>query len=181
MSFLQAILVKKITEMKTSKNTQNKAESITVRINPKLKYGLELLSRKQHRTISSVVEWAIERAIQDSQEGLWSRNVEENILDHVWDIDESDRLANLAISSPTLLSYEEEVLWKLIKENGAVWKGHFNADGEYTWSVSREALNREILRKHWETFKEVAEGTKQHYYLPSWKKNLNEDIDPLPF
>ncbi|MBY0404184.1 MAG: hypothetical protein K2X66_09815, partial [Cyanobacteria bacterium] len=55
---------------KASKGSQTKAEALTLRVNPKIKYGLELLARKQHRTLSSVMEWAIDKALKDKKDGL---------------------------------------------------------------------------------------------------------------
>jgi hypothetical protein len=163
--------------MKKDKTIQTKAESITVRVSPKLKFGLELLSRKQHRTLSSVVEWALEKAMQDKIEGLWANKKysEEKvyILDEVWDIDEPDRLVNLAFEFPNLLTYEEEVLWKLIRENGFVWMGHYVAS-QWTWSTdSKSYLLMPELRENWEKFKKVAAGEAKPNTLPQWSK-----IDP---
>ena len=104
-----------------------KSDVITVRLNPKLKYGLELLSRKQHRNISSLVTWAIEQAINDPEDGLYKKmdkglKVEDpkQMLDVIWNFDPADRLVKLATHWPELMTYEQEKLIKAFKEVG-VW------------------------------------------------------------
>jgi len=108
------------------------------------------------------LEWIIINAI-NCNEGL---NVVQNsttssLLDLAWDTDEADRIVKLAIYYPTLLTYEEEVMWKLIKEN------------DYFWSVKdrnkRNDLNFlkfEKVRKHWDNLTKVALGKASRDILP---------------
>lgn len=84
---------------------KDKTEIVTVRLNPELRFGLELLSRQQHRTLSGVVEWALDQ-ILSRREGF--------NLDKVWDVDEADRLKKLAEYYPHLLNFDEQ---KKVKEN----------------------------------------------------------------
>lgn len=105
-----------------------KSDVITLRLNPKLKYGVELLSRKQHRTISSLVTWAIEQAINNSEDGL-RKNLSKGLkvaepkqmLDILWDFDPADRLVKLANHWPELMDFFDEMLVKAIKNNGWGW------------------------------------------------------------
>lgn len=94
--------------------TPTKTESINVRLDPKLRYGLELLMRKQRRSITSVVEWALEKAIRDPKDGLYEDN--ESLLQKLWDVDSKDRLLLLAKYKPGLLTFEEEKYLKKEKE-----------------------------------------------------------------
>jgi RNAse (barnase) inhibitor barstar len=103
-----------------------KSDVITVRLNPKLKYGLELLSRKQHRNISSLVTWAIEQAINDPQDGLHKKMSKglkiaepKQMLDVLWDVDPADQLVKIATHWPELMTYDEEKLIKAFKEVGS--------------------------------------------------------------
>ena len=38
----------------------NRSETVTIRLDPKLRYLTELAARKHRRTVSSFIEWAIE-------------------------------------------------------------------------------------------------------------------------
>jgi len=42
----------------------SRSETVTVRLDPKLRYLAELAARKQRRTVSSFIEWAIEDALK---------------------------------------------------------------------------------------------------------------------
>ncbi len=91
---------KKVGGAKTSRS-----ETVTVRLNPELRFLAEIAARKQHRTLSSFIEWAVQEATVEVPPALW-------------DVDETDRFINLAINEPALLTFEEQRLWKMIKE---VW------------------------------------------------------------
>ena len=40
-----------------------RTQVVTVRLDPKLRFAAELVARKQRRTLSSMIEWTIEAAI----------------------------------------------------------------------------------------------------------------------
>src|SRR5919201_1551935 len=87
----------------------NRSETVTNRLDPKLRYLTELAARTQRRTVSSFIEWAIERALdhiplREHRSGSDAREVtlgEE--AEKLWDVDEADRLARLGLYYPELL------------------------------------------------------------------------------
>jgi hypothetical protein len=89
---------------KSKKGESRKTESLTVRLSPRVKFGLELLARKQHRTLAGVVEWAIDMGMSDPDNGIPD-------LDELWSPLAGERLKNLKDAHPNLLSYEEELLF----------------------------------------------------------------------
>ena len=105
---------------KTTSSSGAKSDVITVRLSPKLKYGLELLSRKQHRPLSSVVTWAVEQLLNDSDVGLCHPRHGET-LEGLWHVHPADRLVKLAIRWPELMTYEEELLVEQIKDEKWGW------------------------------------------------------------
>ncbi|OSM01797.1 hypothetical protein MAIT1_01835 [Magnetofaba australis IT-1] len=148
-----------------------------MRLDPKLRYAAELAARKQRRTLSSFIEWAIEEVLTDNEmsEIDWRGEEEKLTLmeaaEKVWDVDEADRFVNLAFEFPGLMTHEEQQLWKLITTTGAVW-----ADwaGQYQHGdphVRRSGLRLDLLREHWETFKQVAEGELDKEALPQWEES----------
>jgi len=171
----------------------SRSEVVTVRLDPRLRYGVELAARKHRRTASSFIEWAIEEALQrvtirdaDSNQHRDQPTTAHDVLDQVWDVDETDRFARLAINFPELLSHEEQVLWKLIKECGALWRGNWQKRGDkevFTWDVYESDLIFERLRDHWETFQKIADGEWSRDKLPSWEKERSADDfdDDIPF
>jgi len=105
---------------KSSSGSGAKSDVITVRVSPKLKHGLELLSRKQHRSLSSVVTWAVEQLVNDRDIGLFDpRNG--TTLGKLWHVHPADRLVKLASYWPELMTYEEELLVEQIKDEGWGW------------------------------------------------------------
>lgn len=164
----------------------NRSEVITVRLDPKLRYLAELAALKQRRTLSSYIEWAI----QDSLNRVYLRegtgyNGDEGTTffdetDRLWDVDAPDRFAKLALHYPELLTYDEQKKWKLIRENGYLWKGRM-IRGKWTWEVEEDALIIERLRKYWDEFCSVAEGTMDSSALPTWaEEDQEEQSIPLP-
>ncbi len=113
---------------KSKVGTTAKSDVITVRLSPKLKYGLELLARKQHRPLSSVVTWAIEQAINNPENGLY-KNTSKGLkvaepmqmLEVLWDVHPADRLVKLATHWPELMTYEEECMVESIIDNEWGW------------------------------------------------------------
>ena len=99
---------------------------VTFRFDQKVHFGLELLARKQRRSLNSMVEWAVARLIDDPNEGLTLPNqgpqgLPIKILDEVWDQEEPDRIVNLAQRFPSLLGPNWERVWKGIREDRSLW------------------------------------------------------------
>ncbi len=154
-----------------------RTETVTVRLDPKLRYLAELAARKQRRTVSSFIEWAIEDAlkrIRISESKNEDLTIHEEALT-LWDVDEADRFAKLALHYPELLTHDEQVLWKLICENNYIWNGH-DEDGKWVWGISEKALKVERLRENWDKFNAVARGEKDIFTLTTRGSKYDEDM-----
>jgi hypothetical protein len=101
----------------------SKTIGVSLRLMPRTHHGLDLLARKRHTTLTSVVEWAVIRAINDALEGLVEKSGDQvvNILDQTWDPEEADRFVKLARGYPALLRFEEDRMWKAIREDPKLW------------------------------------------------------------
>lgn len=158
-----------------------RSQVVTVRLDPKLKYLAELAARKQRRTLSSYIEWAVEqslRLVPLKEIGTGDDRYEETVslaeVNHnLWDVDESDRLANLAFAYSDLLTHREQVLWKIIRETGYFWLGKPGPQ-KSTWlfDVRPENLRRDELKRHWRTLNDVADGKKSITALPPRRDSL---------
>lgn len=154
----------------------SRSETVTVRLDPKLRYLAELAALKQRRTVSSFIEWAIEDSLQrvylkESEYGGGRETTVADAAANLWDVDDADRFAKLALSYPDLLTHEEQKRWKLIRENGYLWRGSYNADNEWTWRVYEGSMCFDRLRKYWEQFCAVARGDASLDTLPTWTDN----------
>lgn len=164
----------------------SRSETVTVRLDPKLRYLAELGSRKLRRTVSSYIEWAIEESLARV---YLDEHGHQNIYDfsnRLWDVDESDRFAKLAFYFPDLLTHHEQVLWKLVRENGFLWKGRNDDEGSWYWEIREEKLVMERLREYWVEFNQVANGEADKSILPKWTTSNKpfkvEDLeDDIPF
>ncbi len=153
-----------------------RSETVTVRLDPKLRYFAELAARKQRRTLSSFIEWAIEQSLNEVHFSDFGQSYSmASELSELWDVDEADRFAKLALSHPDMLLHDEQVLWKLIRENRYVWKGHYDRDTKrFTWEVRQEDLVFERLRQFWDAFRSVAFENANKAHLPAWKEFEDE-------
>ncbi len=151
-----------------------KTTSLTVRLDPKLKYGLEILSRKQHRNLSSTVEWALNMVLGNASDGL-------PYLEEIWDVDEADRLVKLALYSPELLTYGEQKIWKLIKESGLCWGMHYDCAGVCKWVTTNNNVDWKEIRDNWDIFVSVSRGDEDESKLPKWVDKRKVLDDEIPF
>jgi hypothetical protein len=153
-----------------------RSEVVTVRLDPKLKYLAELAARKQRRPLSSYVEWAIEQSLsQVHLEEDFNNNTvsvaDAERMHHLWDLDEADRIVRLAVTYPELLTHEEQMVWKLIRENGLLWKGKYAGDPpQWTWQVEESSILWDRLREYWPILLAVANGSRPRTDLPTWQK-----------
>lgn len=137
-----------------------KTSTITVRLSPKHRYALDLLARLGRQTVSATIETLIRDRFGAEQtaprEGppdsgdadLFASAMRSGqksageVLSITWDPREADRFLNVASCAPGLLTEEEELTWRLIREAPALWKG-------------RE-LDREQVRIHWDAILKAA-------------------------
>ncbi len=132
----------------------SRSETVTVRLEPKLRYFAEIAARKQRRTLSSFIEWAIQEELEkvyiEESSGLDSRGTTvADTMHNLWDVEEQTRFIKLGLFFPDLMTHEEQILWKLIRENGAVWRGwHDGPNKEWIWWVREDKLDFDLLRQH---------------------------------
>jgi hypothetical protein len=157
-----------------------------------MRYLAELASRAHRRTLSSYIEWAIEASF--SQVLPSPSNPHVTLGDEasaLWDVDEPDRFATLASRYPDLLTHEEQRRWKLIRENGYLWRGRYVEESGkriFRWDPNKiSSLIVDRLREYWNTFVSVARDEAPPSAMPSWSKPQPapavdaDDDDDLPF
>ncbi|UNM96282.1 hypothetical protein MMG00_13990 [Ignatzschineria rhizosphaerae] len=97
-----------------ARTPQPRKEATSVRLEPKVKYLVEVAARIQRRSVTNYIEWALEESLksvdlfEDSQQSV------ADYADKLWQIEESRRFVILAITRKDLLSFEEQKLWELI-------------------------------------------------------------------
>ena len=152
----------------------SRSETVTVRLDPKLRYLAELAARLHRRTLSSYIEWSIESSLGNNLlAGDHNGPSIKEESEYLWDVDDADRFAKLALRYPHLLTHEEQVRWKLIRECGYLWRGRYGPPPaqEWKWQVVEASLCFDRLRDKWELFCAVANGDKPASDLPTWPKS----------
>lgn len=138
-----------------------RTQTVTVRLDPKLRYLAELAARKHRRTLSSFIEWAIEESLNKvmlySDDDGNERTVA-SLAKDLWDVDEPDRFARLSLAFPELLTHDEQVLWKLIEEEPYMWEEKEKTGKKLTWIIHFPNLAIHRLRRNWGKFLAVARG-----------------------
>lgn len=85
--------------------------------------------------------------------GQWeiTKKTANEIVEEVWDPDESRRFAQLASNYPELLTHDEDVLWKRIKETYSVWR-HKGAGPQ----APRTYIRYPELKRQWDALNRAA-------------------------
>ena len=120
----------------------SRSEITSVRLDPKLRYLAELGAKKQRRTVSSYIEWAVEKSLEQVVLSVGDRNEPDDTLAseaaNLWDIDESERFIKLAIRYPDLLDQAEQERWKLLRDSKVLSPAHSRTTyGSDQWNYAK--------------------------------------------
>lgn len=139
--------------MATKKKTtgavvQRKGEPLSIRIDPKVRYGLELLARRQRRSVTGVVEWSIVEAFRNEtiSDDLGNDVSFEVALEKtLWALNEPERLLRLYFGFQSLMTFDEERMAGVLLASKVLWshpeERHFDC---FEWSA---------VLDHWETLR----------------------------
>ena len=136
-----------------SKGAQNsrKTESVTVRLDPKVRFALELLSRVEHRSVTGVVQAALEARFRGTKiSGESYGETVQELVEGVYRTDEVERFVKMAERAPKLLDFEERRLWESIWATPDLWNAPPQRRGP-------ENLDIEMLKLHWAEVKELVQ------------------------
>lgn len=129
--------------------------TISIRMTPKMRFGLDLMTRLHSRPMADVVTYAIEEVFTSEIEGLWDHNGPEEVggkrylLSLLWAERASDRFANIALHCPQLLTTAERRMWSRILHMPELWSCPERGE---------PSLKREVLAQQWA-------GIQEHFSL----------------
>lgn len=132
------------------KPVPKKTETLTLRLDPKMKFAIELLARDQKRTLAGVIEWAVQKALngQEVTTGTGKGTLQQ-LVDRVWSPDDLERIIYLGAYAEHLLNHEESCQWQVIKSNPVLFKIHESDDfgriKAFTIHRDRVAYARELI------------------------------------
>ena len=135
--------------------------NVSLRIDPKTKYLIDLLARDQKRTITGVIEWAIERAAAQERFDNNSNTFYDEVIDDLWSTDESIRLITLALSKPSLLDYDQTRIWETIQASPDFWRIR---DPGGAPRLYKEWIDGPMIQAYWEP---LVDHVQKHRHSPS--------------
>lgn len=167
-----------------------KAETLSLRISPELKFGLELLSRIEERSLTTQVERALKdlfNSVPINSTYLGDYTFEYpvsdavyflDILDLIYSVDTPTRLIRTAIVIPATLSQKDLAILSLIQETA-----EFHGDDRDFFATSEEdaqllealtdsyfrnkkPLNMKVIRKNWLKINEAIDFAMEHGHYP---------------
>jgi len=145
-------------EKKTRKSSvaAPKTEVFAMRLDPKTKYLAEISARKHRRSLASFVEWAIGEAflnvLLDDPDIHGNGPTVANCATDLWALDEADRLKILVTKFPDLLSYNEQLIWRVICEHTA-YNDYIKATCGFK---NKDIVDMELVRRCWPEIKAYA-------------------------
>lgn len=154
-----------------------RSETVTVRLDPRLRYLAELAARKQRRTLSSFIEWSVEESLRHVYlEAAWNPRTRTaagtTIADkaaELWDVREMERFFRLALCCSELLNHQEQVLWQLLRQYALLWIKPERVLEELEAGTDRLVARMAVrIGPYWEAFKQVAAGEADTSILPAW-------------
>ena len=133
-----------------------RSEVFALRLDPKLKYLAEIAARKQRRSLANFVEWAIEEALKGvpvaEADINGNRPTVANVAAQLWALNEPERLRNLATHYPELLSYDEQLVWRVLNEHST---RHPGKEGISRF-VREKIFDDKLIRACWPEIKAYA-------------------------
>jgi hypothetical protein len=136
-----------------------KTEMLMVRLSPKTKFALDLISRRRQMTMSQVVERELERLIQDPRGDLLvvekpGENVK--VLDVTWHDDALLRFLKIAENFPSLLRPMELSIWNLINANPNKFFHEVRMETPEGIIAARKEIDVDRIRRDWENLAKAA-------------------------
>ena len=116
---------KKAAKKKTARQVyEAKTQAVSVRVDPVVKYALDLMSRAQRRSVSSVIEWAIVEASKKTSPGeLFDMEIDsvKGLADKTYSPNELERIVRLGMLAPDLLDFDERRIWTVMELTPEFW------------------------------------------------------------
>lgn len=93
-----------------------KSEALQVRFDPMLRWAVEILAGRERRTLSSAIEWSVERAVKEMpvSERAGRTITAWQVAESCWHPDPVWRLQLFASQYPELLTFDERNKWQAV-------------------------------------------------------------------
>lgn len=137
-----------------AKPKQPRKEVVSFRLEPKIKYLVDIAARVQRRSPTNYIEYTLEQSLKnvmliegDTAEDRVSVYDEGN---HLWSESEAHRVMALDINFPDLLSHEESEILRTIRYSF-----------EDLFCPTKHSFNYELVEQFWDVIKKYVAGDQQ--------------------
>jgi hypothetical protein len=134
-----------------------RTELITVRLEPQVRFWVDLACRLQRRTVSHFVEDLIKRGLKDIMVRESASALPTFAQQNLWHPVEADRFVKVALRLPECLSYDEQILWTFIWECEPLWQRERAHRRDLEPSVQEQLFDFALLRAYWDDFQAAAQ------------------------
>lgn len=119
----------------TTKKITKKTDALTLRLDPRVKYLIEMSSRIGHQSITGVIESSVK--VHAHNRKVLLSGVEQSLayaVDMLWSPEEHERIVNMMFFAPSLLSHEELCIKSVIQSSYDVFFNmHYVSPGNYEY------------------------------------------------
>lgn len=170
-------MAKKVTKRKKGGGgTLRRTETIAVRLDSRLRFGAEIAAKKHRRTLSSFVEWAVERAIKETSVGDKGESAYE-VMQKDWHYREAVRFQKYAKRCRQLLTPEEEIKIEAFEKLRNKWG--------YIDSYNQERCSELYSSKSWDSvcddiYKDVELFASEKISEEELYKRTRDKLPPSP-
>ena len=156
----------------------NRSEIVQARLSPKIKFAAEIIAMYERRTLSSLINSSMEVYAKACRlnleiEGIIRLISLDDLLDKIWDTDETLRFVKTAFTNVELLGIEGCGLWDFITSTPYFW-AHY----ELIYMDKK----RKVLSKHWEPYIHIdgliVENLKSYWEIIKTKDGRQRAVIP---
>lgn len=144
-----------------------KTETLTLRLEPKLKFLIEMVSRLKRQSITGVVESAVEDLAFGLDVTFHDHGATEPLsmasaLANIWSTDESERFLNFCYHLPHLMTYEDQRIWETIKASPVFFETKKTKASALRTIDSLDQLDRRVVSQSWQSLLQHVDMNKDN-------------------
>jgi hypothetical protein len=155
--------IKNVQQFKARNAEMVRSETLTFRLDARLKFLTGLAARSQGRKLSNYVEQSLEQSfanvlIEDEREPNTETNAKPygkslaDMADQLWDVNESTRFLNVVHTAPWLITDGESKLLSVVRHSD--------------YYAPKGRLDSGRIADDWEMLRAIADGTAEFDLLP---------------
>jgi len=142
------------------RNAENgpKGKFVTIALDEKTRFALELAARKERRSVSNLIGEAIQNYLPSLEYVEWNRPTPlQEIVEEIWSPFAATRFVLHADRLPSTLTFTEQILWQMIQEDPELWRTGPGGEWISRDGNAKNGIKHDLLRAKWDELKQTAE------------------------